>query len=95
MSTTQEPEVHVLPRKGFGKSLLESSNGEGKCIIRPQPIFIRGFRTDCDGQINSVVLFTAKDPATQTLRSTILPRTLWLKGDDRVWDMVTLVVLVF
>lgn len=25
MSTTQEPEVHVLPRKGLGKSPLESS----------------------------------------------------------------------
>ena len=46
MSTTQEPEVRVLPRKGLGKSLLESSNGEGKCISRPQPIFLRGFRTD-------------------------------------------------
>lgn len=52
MSVTQEPEVCVLPGKGLGKSLLKSSNMEGKGIIlhslSPQYIFLYGFRTDRD-----------------------------------------------
>ena len=81
MSVTQEPEVCVLPGKGLGKSLLKSSNREGKGIIlhtlSPQYIFLHGFRTECDvPKYTQMSLFTGNAPVTRTFRSAILPRIL-------------------
>lgn len=87
MSVTQEPEVCVLPGKGLGKSLLKSSNREGKGIIphslSPQYIFLYGFRTDCDvPKYTQMSLFTGNAPVPRTFRLAILPRIL-CRGLDK------------